>query len=315
MKAGFDVPKSREKILEELKIATGWKDIHFIDDSYVIRFTLKDIRSIKGLRSSELNETFFLDFPSFDELNLSFLVHWFEKDQMTQYWTKRRRLHRNHDKPAFVKKNERLVEGITVERKWWWWGLQHRLNGPAVETMRGYRCAYSDNMPYHYAESWDKLEWEWWESGTSKSYPSPHMAELFDGSTIKKRNTKQYDDCANESSFQALSMILEWDPPYGNKEFHDELIPYVVEIDGLSESYKDGKLLKRSIDKLKMDWCHKGNMLECTDNLMAFNDALVEKDFFTNFNLWKGPFYSRAGIEFMTLTEFQRTDAGKKEDE
>ena len=108
-------------------------------------------------------------------------------------------------------------------------------------------------------------------------------------------------------------MSVGWDPHYQYEEFRDELIPYCIEADGLSESYKDGMLLKRSIDSVKMDWCHGGYMLECTDNLIAFNEALLSKDFFTNLNLWKAPFYARPGLEFMALTEFQRTKAGEPE--
>lgn len=258
----------------------------------------------------------FLDFPSFNDLNLSFMVYQpSNHNDMTQYWTRNRRMHRVNDQPAYVRHGTSIGGEAYVMREWYWWGLLHRELGPARETYNDYRCVYSDDMPYHYSVGWSKLELEWMYSGIAQNYPSPNSATLGDGSYTKKRSTNLCDDCAGTPGFQAEEVIMEWCPPYKADHMQDGLLPYSLEAQNLTESYNNGKLTNRSMDDLKMDWCHRGSILHSTDNLKSFNEALVKKDFFTNLSLWQAPFYPRAGAEFMALTEFERTKAGEPDNE
>jgi hypothetical protein len=312
-----------KKVIADLTLATGWKDIHYTkkedesEGTFVFSFPVTDFRFIKGLRSSGVDKSIFLDFPSFNDLNLSFLVYQpHDHNDITQYWTRNRRMHRTNDQPAFVR--HRVggdIEGTQVVREWYWWGLIHREDGPARETYRDYRCIYPDDTPYHYSVGWSNLKLEWMYSGISQHYPSPASAMLGDGSYTKKRATNLCDDCSGTPGLQAEEIIIEWCPPYEADHMQDQLIPYSLEAQNLSESYNNGKLTNRSMDDVKMDWCHRGKILNATGNLKHFNQALSEKDFFTNLDLWKAPFYPRAGAEFMALTEFQRTKASEPDNE
>ena len=167
-----------KKVIDDLTLATGWKDIHYTkkkdesEGTFVFSFPVTDFRFIKGLRSSGVEKSIFLDFPSFNDLNLSFLVYQpHDQNDITQYWTRNRRLHRINDQPAFIRHRVADdIKGAYVMREWYWWGMLHRELGPARETYRDYRCIYPDDTPYHYSVGWSNLKLEWMYSEIGRAH-------------------------------------------------------------------------------------------------------------------------------------------------
>lgn len=293
-----------DHLLDEIKAATHWHDVKKVDDAYVITFDFKDFRHIIGLARGEEMDSFYLNFDSLRQVPISFLVSL--GSSTVQYWTLNQRLHRTGGRPALTSITPEgfrpTTETYTIARRWFWNGMPHRLDGPAVQKINGYQASINEG---YLTESWDGMNLIWIIEGQPACYPHPQQAKLFNGSCVRDARTKQYHQSGDYPAFHADEATFHWQVS-STDEFKDHLVPLCAEISGFREYYERGKLINRDADHLEMEWSHRGKDLSKITDLNSFIDALMSTGLLRKLDFWKGPFYSRAGIELMVLTEFQK---------
>lgn len=297
-----------DKFVDKIKTATGWERVAKVNNSYVLSFNMSDIPVIKGLIIDQSADTFYLEFEEFTPLPISFLID--IGNSRNQYWTVNRRLHRAGGLPAYVSYDE--TQYIIV-RRWYWNGLLHRTDGPARETILGYKREELDELPNHYKESWSSMNLEWWEEGMQSYYESPCNAIIYGGWRYRKKSDNALDNFDKDSpAFGASTVRINWMPGYKSTQYLDALVPYCAEFRDLVEYYKDGKYQKRETERVSFDWARNGKILTVdssgvnpNESLTIFNN-LVHANLLNSFNLWERPFYKDEETEFLTITEFGR---------
>lgn len=283
-----------EDVIQEIKMATGYDNVYFVKNSYVIDFDITKSHCIKGLRTCK--NSFVLDFEFLNGMPISFLVRTKLGNILSQYWTLNGQLHRGHDLPATVFIDE---EKQTIIRKWYWNGVLHRTNGPAKQRIVNYQVDYDlKEFPYHFKESWDELNQEWWSEGYSCLYPTPKICSIDTGYHLKRKLDKVLDSPAED--FPAVVYdrgIIEWD---NNEE--DALLPKEIEFVSLQEWYENAKFLDRNALKLMTAWVQGNKEIAYFYEI----DNFVLKHFLNDLGLWSAPFYRKDDIEFLLLSEYDK---------
>ena len=291
----------QDPILENLKTYTGWNRIFKADSSYVISFDENDASMIKGLDHDD--STFFLDGDEFKTTPVSF--HIIRQERHFQYWTMGKRLHRSDDLPAYVMYDP---IGKRLHRRWFWNGMQHRLNGPADEIATGYEVD-DTSMSTHIRESWDKMEYQWFIEGIQgdliKSIPME--ARLLEGWRYRNKITKRIDSIDDDSpAFFSGNVEIWWvrNDSSINKDT-TYLRPQYLEAHDLGEEFNQGKLKKRYSNYLRITWLKNNKDVVFDAAIERFN-RVIKNDLFTDLNLWDGGFYADDETSFLVISEYDR---------
>lgn len=288
--------------LEEMKIATGWENISYRDGFYVVSFSIDKAVQIKGLKAGR--ETFFLDFESFDDLPLVFDVS--IEGVQTQFFTLKRRLHRTGGAPAFISYNSRINY---VSNKWFWNGLLHREDGPAVESYED--LSYDETLTGYVKKSFKRLSARWYREGVAPGFGHITSASIDEGYFMIKDSTDKYDD--PEDSFPAFKCevaTFNIEVQANNLSDKSALIPKMVSFPELTESYKDGNLVSREWKEKdgRFEWVKNGNVISGRyqySGLDKIND-MIRENLSTDIGLWEGEFYKEKQTEVIVITEFDR---------
>jgi hypothetical protein len=291
-----------DEIVNELKIATGWQKISYVNGSYVIGFTLGDMQTIKGLDQGQ--GCFVLNFPAFENLPLSFHVTSLkQKGNVTtyQYWTINGRMHRADGKPSYVSYDE---ENDRIIRRWHWNGLLHRVDGPAKEMIKGFRFTDDlDGYNNHIKEDWNLMTLEWWKEGFQCKFPDPQEATIEAGWRLRNKKTGKIDSPrADLSAWGSDYVTMRWDTSTKD-EATDMFVPLAVEIDDLIEWYQDGVLKDRTCARSDFQWVRNGRVIN--DTLTKFDEA-IRTSLIADLGIWQGPFYPSSEVEFLMLSEYER---------
>lgn len=286
-----------DEIISSLKSATGWNNINKVEDAYVISFSMKDLSLIKGLVPQDGN--FALAFEEFRDIHISFVI---QMDNITyQYWTVNGRLHRTKDRPAFILHDPK--DGKTI-RRWYWYGMLHRENGPARETIKGFDVDYEFSKT-HYLESFESMRQEWIKESMKQLYPHPHEATMLNGKVIRNKETKQVDDWNDVCAVSHDRLVITWKHDK-NQAHSDLLLPMQMSCTDLSENYKKGELVSRHCDGFDAAWRRRGTcFIESDTELKDFN-AVVQASMLSDFNFMGSPFFKNEEAEFVLLSEFDR---------
>lgn len=291
-----------DKVVNELKVATGWQKISYVNGSYVIGFDLMHMQTIKGLIQGQ--DCFALSFSAFDNLPLSFYITAKEhhgKISTHQYWTVNGRRHRADDRPAYVSYDE---DNDRIIRRWYWNGLLHRVNGPAKEMIKGFRITENlDEYSGYSKEDWNLMTLEWWKEGFQCKFPDPQEATIETGWRFRNKKTKKIDSPRDDlSSWGADLVNMRWDTP-AKDYMSDMFIPLTLEMDDLIEWYKNGVLKDRTCSRADFQWTRHGRAI--TNPFTKFNEA-VKVNLISELGLWQGPFYPTSEVEFLLLAEYER---------
>lgn len=283
-----------DRIIAEIKTATGWQKVFYKNEYFILEFPLNEMRVIKGLKQG--NNTVYLDFESFAELPISFIVN---VDEIThQYWTLGGRLHRVGGKPAYVS-----VDNIKdrVIRRWYWNGLLHRTNGPAKEMISGYMVGDIDGMDGYYQEKWSYMVLEWYQEGFSASFPFINEVELETGTRTRDSKThKIHSPRPDLHAFYTERANFRWKSGAVGSDFR----PMTAEILDLSETYEQGELKERGCSLVDFSW-QSGDKTIAAADITKFNEEFRDGELLSLINLW-GSFYTDTSTEFLVLSEFGR---------
>jgi hypothetical protein len=286
-----------ESIVEELKIATGWKDISYVGESFVINLDINDMRCIKGLKQG--NGCLYLEFEDFRDLPVSFVVT--VGNTVHQYWTLGRQLHRTGDRPAYVAyepDKDRII------RRWFWNGLKHRVAGPAREMIKGYTVADIEGIDGFYQESWEYMSMEWFQEGFSSKFPYCSEATIERGQRIKNKETNRIQSPRGDlSAYTAERCEFIWDTRAPQAEFK----PTSAEILELSEVYDEEGFKSRTCTMCDFNWRRGSTDFFAADHT-AFNEEF-KGELFSIVDLW-GKFYKDEEAEFLVISEFNRITEG-----
>jgi len=291
------IPSPQAEIVREIKFATGHSNVSFVGDSYVLAFEIKQAKLIKGLRMCK--DAFSLDFESFENLPISFLVS--IGDAAHQYWTVNRRLHRAGGRPSYVAYDPKTNRGI---RRWHWNGMLHRTNGPAKEMITGFKVeTVLPTMDHHYKESWDSMNYEWWTEGMSAKYPYPQCCTISNGWRIKRKSDKRLDSPREDLASFGMSMLdMRWD--ISNHEDTDTILPMHLEAGDLVEWFRADEYLDRTAAFVDITWSRGGKKL---GDLSQLNEVVSER-LIKDLGLWNAPFYKDEEVEFLVLSEYNRLE-------
>ena len=285
--------ESIDTIVEELKVATGWKDISYVGDSFVLNLDIKEMRCIKGLKQG--NDCLHLEFEDFTTLPVSFVVT--VGNTVHQYWTLGRQLHRTGDRPAYIAyepDNDRIV------RRWYWNGLKHRVAGPAQEMIKGYKITDIEGISGFYQESWEYMSLAWFQEGFPSKFPYCSEATIETGQRIKNKETNRIHSPRSDlAAYTAERCEFIWDTYTG----HDEFRPTSAEIIDLHEGYDDGKLTARECGVADFNW-RRGSTDFLAGDYTSFNEEF-KRELFSIVDLW-GKFYEDEEAEFLVISEFNR---------
>lgn len=297
-----------DKLLEEIKNATGWSHVTKKDSGYVITFNECEAHQIQGL--SKNDTTFFLAFESLSAVPICF--HIIRHGRHFQYWTLNDQLHRSDDKPAYIMYDQ---EGKRYHRRWYWHGLMHRTGGPAEESVQGYKA---DDTTYssHIKEEFKRMEMEWWTEGIRSNGVDgiPIWASADDGWRCKNKATGLLDWPDEEwPAFYANGVKIEWANPgsrmidYVDKSaYPDVLRPTRLVATNMSEKYSQGELLDRTCEFFEMQWARGDKEIyHNTAKMVKFNDA-IKTELLTGLNFWKGNLLSDAETDLILTSEFNR---------
>lgn len=287
------------QIISDLQIATGWKWISLVNDTIVLKFTLDEMKCIKGIKQG--NDCLYIEYPEFKDIPLSFLVT--VQDTVHQYWVLGSRLHRTNDLPAYVSydpNEDRII------RRWYWNGLKHRTTGPAQEMTKGFKVEDLAGFPNFYQESWDYMTLDWFQEGFASRFPYCATAVLNDGQRIKNKKTNRVQ--SPRSDLPALiveSAELTWD----NFKPSDQFRPVSASLAEFRESHdNEGLITSRECSRCDFTWKRGTDVYEASEHT-AFNEEF-KGTLFALIDLW-GPFYSDDSTEFLVISEFERMRVSK----
>ncbi len=287
------------KIVEELQIATGWKDISLVGASIVFRLDIQDMKCITGLKQG--SDCLYLEFEEFKQIPISFLVT--QGDTVHQYWTIGDRLHRTNDLPAYVAYDP---DKDRIIRRWYWNGLKHRTTGPAQEMTKGFKVVDIDGLGNFYQETWDYMTLEWYQEGFASRFPYCAKATLEEGQRIKNKTTNHVQSPRKDiPALVVVDCILEWDNFNPSQEFR----PVSATIRELRELNDGEQVTGRECSQCDFTWQQGSDVFKAVDH-KEFNEV-VKNDFISLIDLW-GPFYKEEDTEFILITEFNRINEGSK---
>ena len=283
-----------EKTIEELKTATGWQHISFKSGYFVIQMTMKDMRVIKGLKRA--NECLYLDFPSFSQLPLCFLVG--VSGIVHQYWTRNGMLHRTGGRPSYVSfdpDNERII------RRWHWNGVLHRTDGPAKEMIKKFAIEDATGFEGFQLETWDYMSLEWYHEGFPAKFPWITKVEMENGRRLRDCKTHNIHSPREDiAAFVTEKANFEWHVTQDPGDFR----PLEAEFLDLNERYDQGAFVDRSCSMADFTWKRGSTTLDHKD-VTRFNEELKDGELLPMLDLW-GQFYADAATEVLLLTEFGR---------
>jgi hypothetical protein len=305
-----------DRILEEIKTATGWNQVAKEDSGYVITFHEREAHQIKGL--SKNDTTFYLAFESLSAIPICFYI--IRHGRHFQYWTLNDQLHRSDDKPAYIMYDQ---EGNRYHRRWYWHGLMHRTGGPAEESVQGYN---PDHTTYnsHIKEEFKRMEMEWWSEGIRSNGGEgiPIWASADDGWRCKNKVTGLLDWPDEDwPAFFANCVKIEWENPgarmidyFDKSSYSGELRPTRLVATNVSEKYLQGELTDRACEFFEMQWAlGDKEIYHNTDKMVKFNDA-IKTELLTGLNFWKGSLLSDAETDLILTSEFNRIYNSEKLD-
>jgi hypothetical protein len=280
-------------IVDAIKIATGLNDVHYEGDSFVLRVNINKLRMVKGLGYS--SNSIYLNFEEFKQYPISFLIT--TENTIHQYWTIRNRLHRQNGKPAYVSIDPRKD---SVIRRWYWNGIEHRVDGPAKEMITGFKSTDATGMDGYVKESWDTMHMSWFREGFPVKFPFVRSAILGEGQRIKKKDTGLMQSPRKDlSSFHCHHTELTW----SNDGEVDMLRPLCAGFTNLTEWHDEGKVVDRYCNIADVTWKH-GNNIYTNDNVIPFNEHFRDT-LLNEVDLWNS-FYRDEQDEFILITEFDR---------
>jgi hypothetical protein len=287
--------------LDEMKIATGWENISFREDYYVVSFSVEDAPKIKGLKAGRSN--FFLNFDSFNDLPIVFDVS--IDNVQTQFFTLGQRLHRV-GAPAFISYNSKTNY---VSNRWYWNGLLHRMDGPAVEAYED--LSYDESMKGYVKKHFKRLSAHWYREGVAPKFGQITSASIDDGYFMIDAQTNKYNN--PEDGFPAFKceravFNIETSPDILSEK--SALIPSQITLPELTESYKSGVLIERDWRPQdgSFNWCRNGNTLQGGYKHKGLHELseVIRESLSTDLGLWEGPFYKDPQTEVIVITEFDR---------
>jgi len=277
-------------MLDQIRTATGWSKVTETASGYLIRMSQQDVANhrVKGLVGADKH--FYLEFESLRDIPIGF--HITVGESIYQQWTLNQNLHRSHGLPAKMRTNSRT--GTSVQ-EWYWNGLRHREDHPAIVEM----------------ENGD-LKLSWCDQGQPRiEYGKPVWVKMSGYQKISMTNHRaahvsiMYPNSATESGVDHPGRFMLSDymdrvpmPP-------DRLWPGVLTMTNLVEhNYQIGcrvmdeeAPLDRSVDAISMTWYrNKKNYTvpELDVLLFKYHKELNFLDF------WK----NKDSLELVFLTEF-----------
>ena len=282
------------KVIEELQIATGWKNISLVNETIVLKLDLSEMKSVKGLKQGK--DCLYLDLNDFDEYPISFVVT--ASDNVHQYWTLGGQLHRINDLPAYVAFDpvkDRIV------RKWYWNGLKHRTTGPAQTLTKGFKVEELSGFPGFYIESWEYMTLEWFQEGFASRFPYCSEAKLENGQRIKNSKTNITESPQDDlPALVVENAVMSWDTFVPSEEFR----PVSADIIDLHEIYNaEGTITRRECSSCNFTW-RSGSEVFDGNKHQKFNEIFGD-ELFSAIDLW-GPFYKDDQTEFLLISEFNR---------
>lgn len=282
------------QIITDLQIATGWKDISLVNNTIVLRFTLEQMRCVKGIKQG--NDCLYIEYPEFRDIPLSFLVT--SHDVVHQYWVLGSRLHRANDLPAYVSFNPKEDR---ILRRWYWNGLKHRTTGPALEMTEGFKVDDLAGFPDFYQESWKYMNLEWFQEGFASRFPYCAEATLNDGQRIKNKKTNRVQSPRSDlPALTAESCSMSWDNFKPSNEFR----PVTASMDEFREMHdQEGVITSRECLRCDFTWKRGPDVFNANDH-EAFNEEFKD-GLLSMVDLW-GPFYQDDSTEFLVISEFDR---------
>jgi len=292
-----------DKIVEELRVATGWPNIHLVNETIVVKMDITEMQSIKGLQKN--SDNMYLEFSDFDDYSISFVVT--AADTVHQYWTLGGRLHRTNDLPAYVSfdpTNDRII------RRWYWNGLKHRIAGPAQTMTKGMKAEDLPGFSGFYIESWDYMELAWFQEGFASRFPYCSEAKLERGQRIRNKETNITQSPRDDlPALVAEKALMSWDTFVKSDEFR----PTSAEITELREIYnRKGEITSRDCSMCDFNW-RIGDRQFSAEEYSHFNEQFKD-ELFSMIDLW-GPFYKDSQTEVLVISEFSRvTDSYERMD-
>lgn len=288
--------------LDALKRDTEYEHIHARPSGYVIRVENRNRARIKGLVRNR--DGFYLDYTKFDTIPISFLIEDPHSGQTWQYWTLRKKMHRENG-PAYVHYDP---NSNSLTRRYFYFGLGHNDHGPFQEAYSGYTIDV-DTFPSHFIETWDRADYEWMVHGdTTKKYT--RWARLGSGQCYRRKLNRELDspeDFGPTLLVDKLSLeFLDW--MYVKERQREGVMPHKLEFTNLSEDYVKGKLTGRHCDSLVSSWIKEGKLhtpaFEGEESWISrFSDG-VRKNLLKYMDIWGGDIYPDEEAEFLFLTEF-----------
>ncbi len=292
-----------DPILDALKRATGYEDIHARPSGYVIRIDQRNRSKIKGLVRNQAG--FYLEHNEFDNVPLSFIVEDEPTERTWQYWTLHKRMHRE-DGPAYIYYD--ALRG-DMSRRYYYFGLGHRANGPFQEVYYDFSIDVN-TFHTHFLESWSSAKFEWMIHGdATKQYT--RWANLGKGQCYRRKIDRVLDSPEDFGpTFEVDRLTLEFvDWVYVKDKLKDGgVLPHEMHFVDLAENYDKGKLTDRWCEELNATWVSNGQRyapaFEGEESWISrFNDS-VRKNLLKYIDIWNGDVYPDEEAEFLFLTEF-----------
>lgn len=280
--------------IRELIDATGWTGIFMGSDCPVLRFSIADMRKIRGLKRNE--HTLYLDYPEFKYHPISFMVT--DDSIVTQYFVVGDRLHRS-DGPAKIISNPK---GVCLQ-EYYYNGLPHRTDGPAIIEYDNLRlsdeCAGvpvpSSIMCYTYSAK----RHFYWRDGQPCRYPLPHSAQFSDGQECMTLKNGEWvvSDSPNFPHIQAEGLLINWHSPRTGEAFIRQL--------DIARPVMDHNLkLIECEEVMSLHWVDR-------DEVIDFNEEQrdrVKSDFLPVWNLLSGPVFTDELEETLFFVLVSQTD-------
>lgn len=295
------LPSMEDPILDALKRATGYDRIYAQPSGYVIRVDFNCRSKVKGMQPSQ--NGFYLAHDEFDRIPISFLLET-PSGTTWQYWTLNKRVHRENG-PAYIQYNEKEK---TLLRRYYYYGLGHREDGPWQEMYHGYTIDV-DTFPGHYMETWGHAMVEWMVHGNITN-KFTRWAELGAGQCYRHKRSRQLDSPEDFSpTFQVVGTnikFIDWEN-YPEKD-KVGVRPSVLGFKELHEDYSKGVLTSRWSDEMVGSWYYDGKLytpaFEGEESWISKFTNSVEKNLLKSFDIWGGEIYQDDEAEFLVLTEF-----------
>ena len=291
-----------DPILDALKRATGYDDITPRPSGYVIRVEVYNRSKIKGLVRGK--DGFWLDHDEFQNVPISFVMEDPHTEKVWQYWSLKKTIHREGG-PAYICYDPR---NKTLERRYYYNGLEHNDHGPYWELFKGYEIDV-DTFINHYVETWVEATFTWMIHGDLTKQHTRY-AHLEDGQWYRRKSDRMLDSPTGFSpTFRVRKAFIEFtDWLYKRKRERDGIYPHKLTFDNLAENYERGVLTDRWCDELVATWLYNGKTyapaFEGEVSWISEFTERVKQALLKDINIWEGSIYKDEEAEFIFLTEF-----------